>query len=457
MDVAVDLHAHSMFAGGAGGLTTDPSKRGEMLQRAKKRFSLADTTSALKGLQVLGSGDIQFDPWLGFVREVLEEEEEGLFKYSEGSGLRYVLQTELILTTQVAGSDKRKVTHTVFLFPTIKVVEEFQALLDKYEVKRDRIARPFLTLDTPEDVSGVLYEVQSLDKWVEVIPAHVLTPEGVFGGNEGVNSLDEFYGDFTSEIHAVETGLSADPFILAAIPELDNKTLLSNSDAHSVALHRTGREFTVLSPNHFTYKSLVEALRKRQVAFTLEFPPTEGRYFFTGHRAGRKKPGKGHGKDEYCYFSPDKLPEGNICPICDAPLTKGVLQRVLEIGHHQGSSRTLESLESHIKQSFIHGVPLIEVVAMGLQLKSPTSKTAAKHYKELVEPFGDEVSLWRTDLDTFLSEVPTSTPAAIREAVAEVKKDNFSFSPPGFDGSYGKLQLGCQVELLGHAVVHRGT
>ena len=47
---------------------------------------------------------------------------------------------------------------------------------------------------------------------------------------------------------------------------------------------------------------MINALRNRNISYSLEFPVSEGRFFLTGHRSNRKKPGKGHGKNEYCYF-----------------------------------------------------------------------------------------------------------------------------------------------------------
>ena len=137
-------------------------------------------------------------------------------------------------------------------------------------------------------------------------------------------SIDEFFGESSSYIHAVETGLSADPMILGMIPELDNRTLISNSDCHSGASHRLGREFTTLDIKEKTYRGIIDAIRNGKVIRTAEFNPAEGRYFLTGHRGDKK----GH-EGVACSFSPSFAPADNICPICSKKLTIGVLQRSL--------------------------------------------------------------------------------------------------------------------------------
>ena len=458
MLVAVDLHAHSMFAGGAGGISSSPERLKESYQRAHVRFEDANITSAKKGIQVMGSGDIQFKPWFQFFQDFLTETENGLFVYSpkkksvnDEDLLHYLLQTEIIVTTRY--QRWRKASHVVILFPHLGVVREFHALLKRLGSKTEKMARPFVTIDTPEEVGNFFYDLINIDDRIEVIPAHILTPEGVFGGNNGVNRLEDFFGEFHKMIRIVETGLSADPEVIGLIPELDNRVLLSNSDAHSSALNRLAREFTVLNVEELSYDGIIQALREKKIEYTLEFPPTEGRFFFTGHRSGRKKP-RSHGKSEFCYFSPDKIPEGNICPICGGELTKGVLHRAFEIAEAQGEKRSLE--QTVISQRYVHGVPLIEAVAVGLGLKSISSKKVRFVYDRIIDFFGNEVNLWREDpkkVDEMLADL--SVPENVKRVICEIKRDNFTFDPPGFDGQYGRLVVGKKTPYLGMEVINR--
>ena len=439
-----------MFAGGSGGLSTSSSTIQETMKKAHARFIQADYNSSLKGIQVFGTGDIQFTPWLNFFKKDFEEE-NGLFSFKEGkSDLKYCLQTELILTAEMK-KNKRKSVHILVLFPDYNSIEEFKQLLDKFDVKQEKLARPFVVLQNKEAVSDFLFKVQDINSLIEVIPAHIMTPEGIYGGNNGVNRLDEFFSSFSKEsIHVFETGLSADPEILSIIPELDGKTLLSNSDAHSSQLHRIGREFTVLKMNKLSYTEIINSLRNRKIAYSLEFPVSEGRFFLTGHRAGRKKPGE-HSKDQYCFFSPEHVPEGNICPICHSKLTKGVLQRVFEICKFQGEARNLD--RGKVDQKYLHGVPLTEVIALALKIKSPESKQVLKYYNELIAVFGNEVNLWRQKPEYVAENIPSKIPQEIISSIMSVKEDKFSFFPPGFDGTYGTLVVGQKSDYFGHKVI----
>ena len=68
-----------------------------------------------------------------------------------------------------------------------------------------------------------------------MIPAHVWTPWfGLFGSKSGFDSLEECFGDLTGHIIAVETGLSADPTMFWRVPDLDDLSIVSFSDAHSL-------------------------------------------------------------------------------------------------------------------------------------------------------------------------------------------------------------------------------
>src|SRR5204862_6059379 len=67
-----------------------------------------------------------------------------------------------------------------------------------------------------------------------LIPAHVWTPHfSVFGSMSGYDSLEACFGDLTSHIFALETGLSSDPAMNWRLSALDRFTLVSNSDPHS--------------------------------------------------------------------------------------------------------------------------------------------------------------------------------------------------------------------------------
>jgi PHP family Zn ribbon phosphoesterase len=437
MDLAVDLHAHSVFAGGAQALKLTPERFSENKKRALDHLIKTNNTMPLKGVDIIGTGDCQFTIWTEILKEVVVEDSPGIFYLQDYYKTRFILQTEIIFTLPI--KKHSKIVHVVFLFPDFTSVDIFRDLLTLWEVKHEKMARPFVKCNSPEEISKRIYQILNINPLIEVIPAHIMTPQGIFGSNIRINKLSEFFGDVSENISILETGLSADPHFLGLIPELDNKTLISNSDAHSSALHRMGREFTVLEVSKINYSNILSALRKKKVNFTVEFPPEEGRFFLTGHRAGRKKPGV-HGNADYCYFSPQHVPKHDLCPICHKELTIGVFQRCVEISKIQGGERSLEN--KYNDQKFIRMVPLIDILSSALNIKTKTSKTLIRKYKDVVSIVGSEIALLRLSEQKMINAFSDKVDEKIREALIQVKRGNFTFFPYGYDGEYGTLKLG---------------
>ncbi|MHA2031450.1 MAG: hypothetical protein ACW99Q_18900 [Candidatus Kariarchaeaceae archaeon] len=287
MRINFDLHSHSAYAGGA--LAGGYGKEKE--HRVRKRFIESSMYSPLKGINLIGTGDCQFEPWLTFLKENIEEIAPGIFSYKynvdqnsdflvdhDYQAPQYLLQTELIFTSPLPDFKGKKKAHALVLLPDFTRVIELNLLLDQYQVSRKNVARPFIVSESKEQTEEKVHAILDLDPMIEIIPAHVLTPEGVYGGNQRINRMEDFFGTATERIRAIETGLSADPDILGLIPELDNRTFISNADAHSAALNRVGREFTSIEINNLSYNSIIDCIRQNKVIQTAEFHPTEGRF-----------------------------------------------------------------------------------------------------------------------------------------------------------------------------------
>ncbi|MFX1282216.1 MAG: endonuclease Q family protein [Promethearchaeota archaeon] len=452
MEVAVDLHAHSVFAGGTQSLGIRPE---EMVNNRKKAISYlvkTNQTMPLKGIDLIGTGDCQFTMWTDILKESFIEDANGVFFLQNNYQTRFILQTEMIFNAKIGKYSKE--THIIFLFPNFSLVETFRALLDKWGVKHQKMARPFILCQSSMQVAERLHSILDLDPWIEAIPAHIMTPQGVFGSGKGnirINHLADFFASATSRLRVFETGLSADPEFLSLIPELDNRTLISNSDAHSSALHRMGREFTVLSVSKINYQSILSALRNNQVLYTVEFPPEEGRFFLTGHRAGRKRPGT-HGDDEYCYFSPQNVPSHDICPICKKSLTIGVFQRCVEISRAQDTKRVLGEVKSLKK--FIRMVPLIDILSHVLNIKTKTSKSLISQYQQITTHIGPERMIWQLSSEEVKARLSSHIKSSIINAILKVKEGNFTFHPYGFDGVYGTLVIGQKGNYKNVNVIH---
>ncbi|MHA1220267.1 MAG: endonuclease Q family protein [Candidatus Heimdallarchaeota archaeon] len=432
--IICDLHAHSSYAGGTGSLD----------------LQTAVINMPKKGVKLIGTGDCLFEPWLKTLKEELHDPtDSGVFELKTATEqekeTKFVLQTELAFTAPI--DVYRKNVHCVFLWPNFDAVDEAIQLLEKFKVKNS-MGRPFITNDSAEDISMKLNALLDIDPLVEFFPAHVLVPLGIYGPKPAIVYMEDFFGEVAERIHAFETGLSADPTVTGLIPELDKLTLLSNSDAHSAALNRLGRELTSLDMKKLTYQELITAIRENKVCYTAEFHPSEGRYFLTGHRGGIRN----HKADEFCVYSPDMLPADKICPLCDLTLVPGVLQRAIELSQAQGSERVYGE-ENGPKRNFYRMVPLAEIIAQGLGVKGANTKGVRQLYDIIIGAIGNECKLWTTKLATLEGILTQLVDAKIAEAIVEVRKGNFCFSPPGFDGSYGELTIGQLSNYSGIKIV----
>jgi PHP family Zn ribbon phosphoesterase len=431
MEVNVDLHSHSGYAGGVGNI------------------DLAEIAASMvkKGLHIFGTGDALHPDWNAHLKRTLSEAQNGLFMLRNASGelanVRFLLQTEVILTGSVKTCPGRKSVHILILFPSFAAVEKVTKLFLSWG-SRNTIGRPFVRCADSASVSEKVKRLYEIDG-VELIPAHVMTPQGIYGSDHPVVFLSDFFGESAKLFRAVETGLSADPLILHLIPELDRMTLLSFSDCHSAASNRLGREFTTLSVGELSYSEIISAIRTNRVSATAEFNPGEGRYFLTGHRKDKQ-----NHNGSYCVFSPEFTPPDRRCPICRRPLTVGVLERAIEVGKAQGEKRKL------IRQSdrtYLSIVPLSEVIAYSLCVEDPNARRVKEIYEKIVALFETESALWKSSVDQTEKILSNHLPENIVRNIIEVKSGNFTFDPLGFDGEYGRLAIGKKDNWFGTNMV----
>ena len=142
-----------------------------------------------------------------------------------------MLSGEISTIYSAESSDGKRVRklHHVIHFPSFEAAERFSRALER----RGNLAsdgRPILGIDSRDLVEMAL----DAHPGVIFIPAHIWTPWfSVLGSKSGFDSIEECYRDLSSEIFAVETGLSSDPPMNWLCSFLDRFTLVSNSDAHS--------------------------------------------------------------------------------------------------------------------------------------------------------------------------------------------------------------------------------
>ncbi len=411
MQLSVDLHSHSSYAGGVG------------------KISLSDIarTMLLKGIDVYGIGDCLYPPWQKDYQSQLTESPEGFLLLSNPPA-KFIRQTEVIFCTSLPGYKHRIMAHHLILFPDRIAVEKMMLWMKK-KGSKNTIARPFILTRDSAEMEDALFEIQAIDDMIEIIPAHILTPDGILGHKNNLGGWKEFYGEFTSRIHAAETGLSADPEMLSRIPDLQDVSFVSFSDAHSAALNRIGREFTILEMTEQSYNGIVNAIRNGKIKLTAEFVPAEGRYYLTGHRADR------HRDNSQIYFT-EKTPQDLKCPLCQKKMHLGVRDRVGQL--------IAKKLPGN-NQPFIHLIPLIEIIAYALGRKSVQSRQIREEYDKCIKLFKSEIQLWQTAPDIVQELLDNKMSKEIIKHIIAVRDGRFDYNPPGFDGQYGVLRINSGV------------
>jgi len=406
MQLTVDLHSHSGYAGGVGQI----------------ELSSIAAAMKLKGIDVFGTGDCLLPQRTRELRAQLQESAEGLFSLPNDQA-KFLLQTEVIFSTGLPQYKHKILAHHLILFPDFRSIEKMNQLMRKWNMK-NTIGRPFITSKERGFMEEQLWEIKQIDPLIEIIPAHVMTPEGILGSRNNLASMQEFYGSFLSEISAIETGLSADPPMLEKIPELAELTFISNSDCHSSALNRIGREFTVLNIKEISYKEIISAIRNNQVEMTAEFNPAEGRFFLTGHRSNRTD----HKK---AVLFNENAPADLLCPECGRKMNLGVKERCIQL---------TDDKINPLPRKYMHLIPLIEVIAWSQNMKSVNSSRVLDIFRSIMEIFPSEIALWRSNRVKELLDKRVD-PKTIN-CISAVKAGRFTFDPPGFDGCYGNFIIG---------------
>lgn len=381
----------------------------------------------LKGVQVVGTGDLTHPGWLKEMREKLEPAESGLFRLKDEFArvmqsdvfpacrqpVRFILSGE-ISTIYKKRDQVRKVHHVVFA-PSFDVVEKIQARLEKIgNIRSD--GRPILGLDS----KLLLETLLEIDPKAYLIPAHVWTPWfSLFGSKSGFDAIEECFEDLTSHIFALETGLSSDPAMNWRLSALDHFALVSNSDAHSPQkLAREANLFDV----QLSYDAIFDALKRPEhegFSGTIEFFPEEGKYHLDGHR-----------KCEIAWEPETTLLHKGVCPACGKKVTVGVLHRVnaladRPVGIKPPNAAPFESL-----------IPLPEILAE-LHETSATSKKVAQTYEALLATFGAELAILR---DIPLDDIERAGGELLAEALHRMRAGHV-IADAGYDGEYGVIRL----------------
>jgi len=469
MHFVADLHLHSKYSRAVSRDMVLPI----MAEWGKK-----------KGIDILSTGDWTHPLWFREIKSQLEEKAEGLYKLKVQSS-KFKVENEILflLSTEIASiykqGDKLRRIHNLIFAPNFETAEKVSKEFVRKGCNLHSDGRPMTGISS----KNLLEIIMAIDERCFLIPCHVWTPHfGIYGSASGFDSLEEAFGDLNKYIYAIETGLSSDPEMNWQMKELENRSILSFSDAHSPA--KMGREATVFELEEPSYENIRRAIMRIQktqntqkasksdksenqkvrqsglsdsltsrhsefsessdnrIVYTIEFYPEEGKYHFSGHRnCGVVRGPEEIGKD------------GNICPVCKRQLTEGVLYRVSQLGdkslaENQGNKMNSNNIKWHIDKArkhppYVKLVPLLEILAEGLESTVGSQKVKTL-FDSLCEEFGSEINIL---LKTPIGLIQKSAGIKISEGIEKVRKGTIVIDP-GFDGEYGKVRIWDHEEEL---------
>lgn len=443
MQYASDFHLHSKYS------------------RAVSRDMVLSTMAhfaRLKGLDIITASDWTHPLWFKEISAQLEEVGEGVYRLKSQISRPKVDQplaekpVHFILSTEISsiysqGGRVRRIHNLVFA-PNLETAAKINKKLFERGCNLLADGRPIIGLSS----RALLELILEVDELAFLIPCHVWTPHfGIYGSASGFDSLEEAFGDLSSYIYGIETGLSSDPEMNWMMPELENRSILSFSDAHSPL--KMGREATVFELEALSFPNIKRAIRKsrqttlsflkdkkkvepakNKVLYTMEFYPEEGKYHYSGHR------------NCGVVFSPEQTKEKkDICTSCNKKLTEGVFVRVGQLGRMEKAAlerkQNAYGLVWHTDKTkqhppYVKLVPLLEIAAESV-LTSTNSQKAKDLYYKLCQELGSELDVL---LKSSYEDIERVGGKVVAEGVSKVRRGDIIVEP-GYDGVYGVVKI----------------
>lgn len=467
MELVIDLHLHSRFS-----------------RAVSQRMNLQNMYlwGRKKGLNVLSIADFTYPLWFKETRAQLEESGDGIYKLKREKELESELNLPIrehdvgmhfMLSTEVAciysGRVKDGVAglyriHCLILAPNFEVALKINKVLVARGFNLTADGRPILGISA-KNLVELLFEI---DRKIVLIPCHIWTPWfSLYGSKGGYDRITDCFGEYSKYIFAVETGLSSDPSMNWRINELETRSIVSFSDAHS--LEKMGREATVLrkrqngisndklqisnkeealksknlkfkiKQSDITYSNIMNAMvrgkeKTFEIGYTIEFYPEEGKYHYTGHR-----------NCNVIQTPSQTRKNGVICPVCKRELTVGVMHRVEELAN-TGENNYISQEDAYgvvwqedkagKKPSYVNLVPLHEILSEALNAGVGTQAVMTM-YENMVGQFGSEHEVL---LRSPLEKISTLYGVTIAEGIERVRKRTIHIEP-GYDNTYGVVEI----------------
>ena len=423
MKVVADLQIHSRFARAVSPQMVVP---------------VISEWAAKKGIDLVATGDWTHPLWYRELRTNLVEVGEGIYKAKDApeQGAKFLLSTE-VSSIYSQGGRVRKV-HTLIFAPNFEAVEGINKQLTRRGANLLSDGRPIVGLSAKQVAEIAL----GVDSKCLIIPAHAWTPHfSLYGSVSGFDSIEECFEELSPNIYAIETGLSSDPAMNWRIEDLENRRIVSFSDAHSP--QKLGREATVFELSKFSFEAIRGAITGQgegKISHTIEFYPEEGKYHYTGHRNCK------------VVYSPNETRKlGTTCPVCGRPLTVGVMSRVEHLAGREVETKSEVDAfgvrwikDARGKRSpYVMLVPLLEILSEALSFGVGSQKVMGV-YDQLINLQGSE---FKVLLQTPLEEIERAFGERVAEAISKVRSGDISIEP-GYDGVFGKVKIWKESEAL---------
>ena len=395
-EIFADLHVH-----------IGRSENGKPIKitaaRSLNFANIAKECAERKGINVVGIIDCASPYVIEDIENFLKTGEA--YEIADG-GIIYKDKVCIILgseieTSEVNDEGKTGSAHNLCYFPSLKDIKAFSKEMESHihnmtlSSQRANISA-YELVDIVEKYNGIL------------IPAHAFTPHKSFYGN-CTDRLSKIFKEKFNKIFAIELGLSSDTYLADEISELETRTFLTNSDAHS--LPKIAREYNKMLLDGISFREVEKALKNkdgRKILANYGLDPKLGKY----HRTFCEKCGKP---------IEGKAPV-TVCPDCDSgKITMGVFDRIEVIKDKEITK------SPDFRPPYIYQIPLTFMPGIG-----------GKTIDKLLSTFETEMNilhkLSEDDIESVVGEKIAKNIIAAREGNVKIKA--------GGGGVYGKLTAG---------------
>ena len=393
-EVFVDLHVHIG--------RSEKNKPIKITAARSLNFAnIAKECADKKGIQVVGVIDCA-SPYV--IEDIENFLKTGDVYELEDGGIIYKDKVCILLGSEVETSEQGRngkcgSAHNVCFLPYLKDIKAFSKEMSTHignitlSSQRADISAYDL-IDIVEKYNGIL------------IPAHCFTPHKSFYGN-CTDRLEKIFKEKFNKVFAIELGLSSDTYLADEISELETRTFVTNSDAHS--LPKIAREYNKMLVEDISYKEIIKALKNeegRKIIANYGLDPKLGKY----HRT-------------FCETC-GKNVEGEApvlkCNECDSKnITMGVYDRI-EVIKDKKISKSPEN-----RPEYIYQIPLSFIPGVG-----------GKTIEKLLDVFGTEMNilhkLSKDDIEGVVGSKVANNIVQAREGKMRILE--------GGGGSYGRLK-----------------